>query len=113
MPELVWSIDHYSAADNTGTVYTEGGGEPSIDDTDMCYPDYMVYIRSSDWALAERRAKQIKKMFHKRANFTVTEEGSTYFVYLIAAQSEPLRLGTTDSGIMEYSINFRVTLREV
>ncbi|WP_028976441.1 phage tail terminator protein [Sporolactobacillus terrae] len=121
LPDLKWTIDNYTANDNTGTVYSEGSGDPDLYDADIHQPEYMVYIRSSEFAYAEFAARQVFNRFHKmhdqQVTISKTIKGATittnYYVYLIQALSEPLRIGVDESGIMEWSINFRATLREV
>jgi hypothetical protein len=121
LPALTWSIDNYSAKDNTGTVYSEGSGDPDLYDVNMRYPEYMAYIRSSDFAYAEFAARAVYDRFHKFRDQQVTISKQIkgqavvkqYQVYLIQALSEPLRIGVDDAGIMEWSVNFRATLREV
>ncbi|POD46287.1 hypothetical protein BKM15_25950 [Pseudomonas syringae pv. syringae] len=113
IPGLGWSINFYSGTDNTGTVYTEGGPPGETNDVKTRTPEYMVYIRSSDWDAAETYAQQVYDLFHERKQFVITEKGRTFIVYFIEALSEPIRLGVADNNIMEYSINFRATLREV
>jgi hypothetical protein len=121
LPALEWSIDFYSGEDNTGTVYYEGGASPDLNDMNWRYPSYMVYIRSSDWRFAEQAAQAVYNALHKRQDLQVQIEQydgenvvgvKTYHVLFIQATSEPLRIGV-DNNIMDYSVNFQVTLREV
>ncbi|UAK17556.1 minor capsid protein [Sporolactobacillus terrae] len=117
---LTWTIDNYSAADNTGTVYSESGGAPDLYDPNFHQPEYMVFIRSSDWAFAEYAARQVFDHLHKmqdrQITISKTIKGQTitnnYYLYLLQALSEPLRVGVDDAGLMQWSINFRATLRE-
>lgn len=111
IPELAWSINFHTGTSNTGTVYTEAGGVPDTYDFEWRYPEYMIFIRSSDWDKAEQFAQQIHRLFHKRLDFRVTEQGRTFYVQSLFALSEPIRLGVSDDK-MEYSINIRATLRE-
>jgi hypothetical protein len=121
LPVLTWSIDNYTAADNTGTVYSESSGSPDLYDLNFHRPEYMVFIRSSDWALAEHAARQMFEHFHKMHDQPITIsktiKGQTitknYYLYLLQSLSEPLRVGVDDAGLMQWSVNFRATLREV
>lgn len=121
LPDLKWTIDFYSAPDNTGTVYSEGSGSPDVTDVEMHYPEYMIFIRSSDWAYAEYAARQVFACFHKLNNKDITVSkmvnGQTvtknYYLYLLQALSEPLRVGVDQDDLMQWSVNFRATLREV
>jgi hypothetical protein len=112
VPELEWTIDFYTSEDNTGTVYSESGTPPDSYESGMRYPEYMVFIRSSDWTLARVSANKVFKHLHKKMKDLVFADGLQYQVFLIEALSEPLRLGA-QGEVMEYSINFRLTLREV
>lgn len=122
LPELEWTSDYYTAEDNTGTVYAEGGSGADIYESGLRYPSYMVYIRSSDWYLSRRAAEMVHDRFHGKSNFTAVvnqydKDGNvlgtkTYHVLFIMDIGEPNRIGV-DNGIMDYSVNFQVTLREV
>jgi hypothetical protein len=112
IPELEWTIDFYTSQDNTGTVYAESGEAPDSYESGLRYPSYMVFIRSSDWTLARVAANKAFKHLHKKMKDLVLADGLQYQVFLIEAQSEPLRLGV-QGDVMEYSINFQATIREV
>lgn len=118
---LTWTIDNYTAPDNTGTVYSGGSGPPDLYDVNMHQPEYMVFIRSSDKAFAEYAARQVFDQFHKMHDRQIIISQSikgqaiteNYYLYLLQALSEPLRVGIDDAGVMQWSVNFRATLREV
>jgi hypothetical protein len=112
VPELEWSIDFYTGQDNTGTVYSESGLPPDTYDPGLRYPEYMVFIRSSDWTFARKAVNKIFKQMHGVSSERVTADEIPYQVLFVEALSEPLRLGAQDR-IMEYSINFQATIREV
>ncbi|MFD1350146.1 minor capsid protein [Oceanobacillus caeni] len=121
IPGLTWSVDYYYAEDHTGTVYSEASGQPDRYDTGYRYPGYQVWIRSSDWDYAKLAAEQTFNALHKKSNFRVTVdyekdgevvETKHYLVLLIFATSDPLRIGDNE-GIMEYSVNFDVTLTDL
>lgn len=118
---LTWTVDYYTDNDNTGTVYGTGGeGNPDLYDTAYRHPTYQVYIRSSDWDYAKTAAEMVYDLLHKRGNFNAavdyTRNNRTiftknYHIFLIEAMSDPIRVGEV-GGVMEYSINFDVTLIE-
>jgi hypothetical protein len=112
-PNFVWSADYYLEEDNTGTIFYEGGGQPSTNDLGLRYPSYMIMLRSSNWEVVEDTAESLLTTFHLAQNqsFT-TSRGKTYEIIYIEAQGEPIRLGVIN-GKMEYTINFNCTLREV
>jgi hypothetical protein len=112
VPELEWTIDFYTGEDNTGTVYSESGTAPDTYESGLRYPEYQVYIRSSDWTLARVAANKVFKHLHRKMNVLANADGLQYQVFFVEAQGEPIRLGAR-GNVMEYSINFSVTLREV
>ncbi|WP_068672279.1 minor capsid protein [Oceanobacillus sp. Castelsardo] len=121
IPGLTWTVDYYFADDNTGTVYSTASGQPDRYDTEYRYPGYQVWIRSSDWDYAKLVAELTYKQLHKKSNFRVAvdyeKDGQVvltkhYLVFFVVAASEPLRIGD-NNGIMEYSVNFDVTLKEL
>ncbi|MUK89155.1 hypothetical protein GMD78_12305 [Ornithinibacillus sp. L9] len=121
VPDLTWTIDYRTADDNTGTVYSTPGFPPDQYDTQYRYPSYQVYIRSSDWDFAKFAAEQTFQAFHNKINFVVSTEYEKdgevvltrkFHVFTIMASSEPIPVGVKDE-IMEYSINFDVTLKEI
>lgn len=123
LPDLEWSVDYRfkKPGKSTGTVYYEGGGQPGQYDVPTRYPRYMVYISSSDWDYAQYAAQVVFDSLHKLKNETVEVEfykdgnvvaTKSYRVFFIAAASDPLPLGV-ESDVMDYSVNFDVTLVEI
>lgn len=120
IPDLTWSMDYRWASDNTGTVYSESGGQINVnDETVTRYPSYMVYIRSSKWGYAETAAHEVWRTLNGMKDFDVTVNQYdanenvvgqlTYHVFYVGAVAEPNRIGVKD-GVMEYSVNIDVTL---
>ncbi|TDM43444.1 hypothetical protein ETI09_03470 [Macrococcoides canis] len=107
---LTWSVDYRTLGDNTGTVYSDGGEKPGIYDDEMKYPHYQIYIRSSDFDRCKDIAYKAYALLHKKSDWLINEQNNVIHVYFIEAFSEPLRIGVEDN-VMEYSINFRTTLR--
>lgn len=121
IPGLEWTVDYYTAKDDTGTVYATASGQPDRYDTEYRYPGYQVWIRSSDWDFAKLAAEMAYMKLHKKSNFRVAvdyeKDGQVvltkhYLVLFVMAASDPLRIGDKE-GIMEYSVNFDVTLKEL
>lgn len=112
VPELEWTIDFYTGEDNTGTVYSESGTSPDLYESGMRYPEYMVFIRSSDWTFARTATNKVFKQLHTHTKDLVLADGLQYQVFFVEALGEPIRLGA-QGNVLEYSINFKVTLREV
>lgn len=119
---LTWTVDYYGSRDDTGAVYSTGGSS-RISPVDMTYryPTYQVFIRSSDWDFAKAAAEMTYSLLHKHRPFETTvnyekdEEvimTKPVYVFKIEAMQEPVRLGD-DNGVMEYSVNFDVTLSEM
>lgn len=123
IPGLIWSVNNRTASDNTGTVYSTGGSKPDTYEAEMRYPIYQIYIRSSDFVVAENAAYKVYELLHRKSNWTVevpifdkmteTVPKSTQrvHVFFIEALSEPIRVGV-NGGIMEYSINVQATVRK-
>ncbi len=121
IPHLTWSVDYFYADDNTGTVYASSGAQPDLYDMEYRYPGYQVWVRSSDWDYAKLAAEKAFNELHKKSNLIVevdyekdgeVVETKRYLVLLILATTEPLRIGDND-GVMEYSVNFDATLKEL
>ncbi|MCK1982230.1 MULTISPECIES: minor capsid protein [Peribacillus] len=120
-PDFLWTINYYTGNMDTGTIFTEGGGNPDTYDFKWRYPEYMIFIRSSDWDKAELIAQKVYDLFHDNKDFRVEERlfvkdsdifsDRAFYVQSLFALSEPIRLGVSDDK-MEYSINIRATLRE-
>lgn len=122
VPDLTWTIDFQTAADNTGAVYSTGGaGRLTTYDMGYRRPTYQVFIRSSDWDFAKTAAEQVFELLHNKRDFIAEvayqKDGETlfikrFFVFLITAMSDPIRVGENE-GVMEYSVNFDVTLKDI
>lgn len=111
-PELTWTENNYEAADNTGTVYKESGEKPSTYEDDLRFPYYMVWVRSSNWDLAQRASEGSVTLLNKVHRETWTDyEGKEFEIIFIEANGEANRIGKNDNGLMEWSSNFKVTLR--
>lgn len=112
-PHLSWSIDYYEEDANVGVVYAENASAPSVADDNIRYPNYMIFIRDTDWARAEQTALKVVPLFHKRLKeIYVSPIGIEYSIIFIKAESDANRLGV-NGQYMEYTINFEVTIREV
>ncbi|MYL44588.1 hypothetical protein GLV94_02935 [Virgibacillus halodenitrificans] len=111
IPELIWTVDYRTANDNTGTVYSTGGFPQGRYEGQVRRPTYQVYISSSDWDMAKVAAQKAYEQLHNEQNLEVLADGERFFVYLITAASEPLRLGV-ENGVMDYSLNFDVELKK-
>lgn len=118
LPKLKWTINFYSASDNTGTVYDRGGSGYMRGDL-LQSKDYQVFIRSSNWGLAEYYAYQTSEILEGISD----EVWDVYFydkntpiekytvrVRLIRQLGDILNLGVDDTKIIEYSINFNAVL---
>lgn len=112
IPEIKWTINYYAGKNDVAAIYTESGGLPDTYDFKWRYPEYMVFIRMKDWDKAEVVAEKVRSLFHNKEDFRVEEKGRFFYIQSIYALSEPLRLGVSEDDKMEYSINFRATLRE-
>lgn len=112
-PNYSWSVDYFVDKDNSGSVYSEGGSKPSTYEDKLRYPNYMIMLRSSNWEQVEQDSHLVLKTFRDMSQtLYIDSRGKTFEIYFIEPQSEPVRLGVTDN-IMEYTINFNCTIREV
>jgi hypothetical protein len=110
-PQLVWTENHYQAEDHTGTVYVEAGEKPDTYESDMRFPYYMVWVRSSDWDLAQRVAYGAVEILNKQRQIEYTDYiGNVYQIIFIESIADANRIGVNE-GKMEWSANFKVTLR--
>lgn len=114
---LEWTVDYFTAPDNTGTVYVTDGRRPDVYDTRYRFPSYQVYIRSSNWDKAQEVSEQVLELLHRKNAFEVYVPykgiaDKRFFVFLLEASTDPIRVGD-DDGVMQYSINFDATIREM
>lgn len=111
-----WNIseDYFEAADNIIAIYNEGGnGADPANETNPLYPDFMIWLSSSNWETVKKIAYEVYKHFHNIRNIRVTNyDNVTFQVNMIVADSFPNRIGIED-GKMQYSINFSTDIREV
>lgn len=112
-PQLVWTENNYEALDHTGTIYREAGEKPSKYEDDLRFPYYMIYVRSSDYDLAQRVAEGSVDVLNKLHNIEWTDyEGKQFHIIFIEAASDANRIGRVEN-VMEWSTNFKVTLRRI
>ena len=112
-PMLRWSIDYYESNGNVGVVYSETANPPSTYDDKVRFPNYMIFIRDTDWQRAESIAYDLVGLFNGRlAETFISSNGKKYSILFIEATSDANRLGV-NANYMEYSVNFKVTLKEV
>ncbi|QFG05689.1 tail terminator [Bacillus phage 035JT001] len=110
-PQLKWTENNYVEQDHTGSIYKEAGGSPDIYETGLQFPYYMIFIRSSDFDLAQRAAEGSVEIFHRMKQEDYTNyNGDTYEIIFIEATADATRIGRNES-LMEWSSNFKVTLR--
>ncbi len=112
-PELTWSENNYEAEDNTGTIYAEASEPPSKHEDDLRFPYYMIWIRSSDFDLAEKVSIDTVTLLNKRNQITYkNDRGEEYYIYFIESTSDANRVGKT-GNVVEWASNFKVTLRRI
>lgn len=98
-----------SAPARAVAVYPSGGWEAS-DKLPYDYPTLAVRVRGDEdprWAL--EMAQSVYDYLQGLHN--VALPGGTWLVYCIAMQSGPIRLGQNQAGQFEYSLNFRLEIR--
>lgn len=117
LPDLEWTVNYSTGTESTGAVYYEGGPmDNPNNETELRYPQYMFYFQSSkkNWDESKIAAYKVYDLFHKwtlEELVHVPELEKSYRVYYIQALGEPIRVGE-EKGVMEYSLNIQVTLRE-
>lgn len=112
-PELTWTEQTYEADDHTGTVYSESGERPDTYESGLRFPYYMVWVRSSNFDLAQRVSEGSIDILNKTHRKTYTNYfGDTYEIIFIEANGEANRIGRNE-GKMEWSSNFKATIRRV
>ena len=110
-PELIWSETGYESEDHTGTIYAEASEPPSKYEDDLRFPYYMIWVRSSNYDLAEQVSINTITLLNKRNQITYkNHRGEEYFIYFIESTSDAVRVGKT-GDVVEWSSNFKVTLR--
>lgn len=110
-PQLIWTEDNYVEQDNTGTVYKEGGEKPDTYESGIRFPYYMIWVRSSDFDLAQKVSEGSINALNKTHAVEWTDHnGQTYEIIFIEAIGDANRIGK-NGEVMEWSSNFKVTLR--
>lgn len=122
LPGLEWSIEQYTGADNTGTVLTDTPSSSDItDEREFLFPGYQVYLRSSDFEKVEFYALRVFEILNKRKDEIAIREykdskgsvlGSRSYRIIFIECNNPIRVGI-EGKHLDYSINFRVILKEV
>lgn len=117
-----WSIDNYTGKDNTATVLMSNPSSSDInDERDFLFPNYQIYLRSSDFEKVEYQSYNIHMILNKRKQEIASREYrdsrglllgvKTYEIIFIDC-NPPIRVGVEGKN-MDYSINLSCTLREV
>ena len=122
-PGVIFAADYEPDANQSGTVFYEGGGAPARFDAKFRYPRYMIWIESDDWGMAEYLAQSIFETLHelhlktgpqlveveyrdRSGEIIATEQ---VYLHRIVADGGPNRIGV-DGEKMQYSINFDTTI---
>ena len=117
-----WSIENYTGKDNTGTVLMSNPTSAEVnDERDFLFPNYQVYLRSSDYEKVEYEALQVQRILNKRKQEIATREyrddknmllGTKTYLIIFIDCDPPIRVGI-EGKHLDYSINLSCTLREV
>jgi hypothetical protein len=88
------------------TLYDTGGAEQ---DKDLPIEDatMQVLVRSTTFALGRAKVDAIQSALHRVTNTTI---GNNYY-YFILAISRGGHIGINETGLDEFSINFRIKIR--
>ena len=117
-----WSIENYTGKDNTATVLMSNPTSAEVnDEREFLFPNYQVYLRSSDFERVEYEALNVQRILNKRKQEIATREYKdnkgkligvlTYEVIFIDCDP-PIRVGI-EGKHLDYSINLSCTLKEV
>lgn len=122
IPSFEWSIENYTGSDNTGTVLMNNPSSSGFtDERDFLFPSYQVYLRSSDFPKVEYFSLRVYELLNKRNNEIASREyksergmylGSRSYLIIFIECDEPIRVGV-EGKHLDYSVNFRATLKEV
>lgn len=94
-----------NAAPDCATIQLIGGASS---DRQITRPAFQVLLRATHPGEGEAKAWEIYNFMHQKRDFNM---GTTHVIFIAAAQSTPLYIGTDENGRHLYSINFR-TLAE-
>lgn len=122
IPAFEWSIETYSGSDNTGTILmnTPAPGD-ATDERNFLFPSYQVYLRSSDFGKVEFFALKVHEILDKRKDEIAIREyksekgeilGTRSYRIIFIDCDTPIRVGV-EKNHLDYSVNFRATLKEV
>lgn len=85
-----------------------GGPEPDANETAaMATPTMQVFVRAGTRTTAKTIVHDVHALLRQKTNLSV---GGVYFYYVLAMQ-EPNHLGVDDVGRHEYSVNYRLKVR--
>ncbi len=117
-----WSIENYTGKDNTGTVLMSNPTSAEVnDERDFLFPNYQVYLRSSDFERVEYEALNVQRILNKRKQEIATRDykdkdkrllGTKTYLIIFIDCDPPIRVGI-EGKHLDYSINLSCTLREV
>jgi hypothetical protein len=122
IPSFEWSIENYTGSDNTGTILMNNPSSSEYnDERDFLFPSYQVYLRSSDFPKVEYFSLRVHEILNKRNNEITSRDyesekgellGSRSYLIIFIECDTPIRVGV-EGKHLDYSINFRATLKEV
>lgn len=113
-PDYKVSETWQQADDKMISVMLENGTPPDPDnETGLFEPYYMIWIQSTHWADVSKMAYEIFKRFKDVRHETIANYDDIQFkLYQVVASTPPNRIGVQD-GFLQYSVNFRATIKEV
>lgn len=103
-----WTLGVYRAEDKRGAILVNGGEKPSMFDDKTRYPYIQIYMGGVDEADTEKVANEIFKRLHMIQN----EYHENTHIMQIEAMSDVVHLGRVEN-LYEFSINLKITMREV
>lgn len=92
-----------------GIAVIDTGGMLPDEDLPTKEPTFQVLIRSSSYAAGKAKMDLVRSALHQVKN-SILGTGTIYF-YFILAMAEGGHIGRNESGLDEFSINFRARTR--
>lgn len=122
LPGINIEVDYLSEAPTSVVVYYEGSGQPARHDINRYDMNYMIWVESTDWGLAEYLANQIFDYFHeyhKRERPLIAVNYVNEQMEILATESVKLHtmfasshinpLGV-DDGRMQFTVNMQAII---
>lgn len=118
-PDLTWTVRKFTEADDTGTVFIDGGDSPHHGEPNIEKPAFGILIRTSDLDKGEAATYELLYALNKRFDEIwhgyLYKDGRrykriTYQLMSMINRAGILELGLTKTGVYEYKLIFDTRL---